>query len=843
MTAGGQEIRIDLTLVGLIEQGVCVGTAAVATEARDRRRTDAEIVRSTFYDGLTDLPNATLFLRRLGRALRRRNTATVAVLFLNLDHFSSVNDRLGRPAGDAVLRSIAALLRAALHDSDTIARYGTDEFAVVTEVQDEHEAVAVATRLLDAIRVPFGTTADRVSVTASIGITLASPGGSPEEAIAHAAAAMRRAKAAGGRRYELFDEALQQRTLRRLEAEAEMAEAIEQQQFVVHYQPIIDLSSGSVAGADALLRWEHPARGLIRAGEFLPFAEETGQILELGSAVLQRALSDLAHWNAERPEHPLFISVKLSVRQILDEGIVESVAGAIRQTGVAPSSVHLSLSGSASLADHDQIAARVSSLSTLGVKLSMDDFGTGYCSLTYLKRLPLSAVKIDRSFIAGVGQNPEDTAVVRAVLKMAEALGLDAVAEGIETEEQRAALVALGCRYGKGFLWSDAVPPSHVLALAGKSRRKVRSPGAKVPGRAVIDPSADEVLSIVTHELRTPVTVISGYAEMLQEQFALDEPTMKELRAISRACANISTILESLRDLQALDSGTLTLNPSDADLTAVVRDLVNELSVSLAGRKVDVSAPASLIARIDAQRIRQVLTNLLTNAHRYSPPRAPIHVHIEPDGTSARVRVIDYGPGVPVEHANKIFRKFARGDARQHGHGLGLYISQGIARSHGGDLRYRRAATGGAEFVLTLPLAASTESPSTLAPSAAPDREEPSGLNAAAEKLRLRPMGPSGAGVSAPLRALRALLHATTPEEVVGIAIDLVHDLGGVVVPATLDDGTAMPVDLSFGVGEPLLPYADPVSVPRMLLEELLPRFVEDARHAVAQLRLREQLA
>ena len=459
--------------------GVCrdVTEAAAAAEA---------LVHQALHDGLTGLPNRTLFLDRLQNALTRqhRHGGTVAVLFLDLDRFKWVNDSLGHQAGDQLLHVVTRRLTECLRPEDTVARFGGDEFVLLCEDVDESDACGLATRIAAAVAQPVNLSGQEVTPHTSIGIALSSTGRvagavTPESLLRDADIAMYRAKEAGGDQWEIFDTALSTGIRVRLETETDLRRALERDELLLHYQPTIDLRSGTVIGVEALVRWAHPERGLLPPGLFVPVAEETGLIVPLGSTVMAMACREVGAWQLDEPAlRDIVVGVNLSTRQLLDRGLIELVQEQLDVSGLEPSRLCIEITESVVLGDVERAAAALRALKDLGVTIGLDDFGTGYSSLSYLQRLPIDVLKIDRSFVAGLGSSDAggdgaDHALVASIIEMSHALDIRTIAEGIETEQQLRVLTRLGCDHAQGFYWSRPLPPDHarrwVEAALGRS--------------------------------------------------------------------------------------------------------------------------------------------------------------------------------------------------------------------------------------------------------------------------------------------------------------------------------------------------------------------------------------
>ena len=437
---------------------LCLHLAALAI---DRHRAVAELAHQATHDPLTGLPNRALFLDRLETALARRRAddSSVAVLFLDLDRFKVINDSLGHEAGDLLLVAVAARLSDLLRPGDTVARFGGDEFTVLCDdVGGVVDAVAIAERIVDGLALPLLLPDGDAFVTTSVGIALGGPGGRPETLLRDADAAMYRAKERGRSRIEVFDAAMRAQVVERMETEKALHLALERDELVLHYQPEVHVDDLRPWGVEALVRWQHPERGLLAPVSFIPLAEETGQIIPLGDWVLAEACRQSVRWGPDAP----VVWVNLSAPQLSDPGLVGRVSAILATTGARPDGIGLELTESAVMGDAELSVRTLRALKALGLHLAIDDFGTGYSSLEYLKRFPVDVVKVDGSFVAGLGRDAEDSAIVTAVVGLAHALGLLALAEGVETECQLAELRRLGCDLAQGYLF--ARPAAAIVA-------------------------------------------------------------------------------------------------------------------------------------------------------------------------------------------------------------------------------------------------------------------------------------------------------------------------------------------------------------------------------------------
>jgi diguanylate cyclase (GGDEF)-like protein len=421
------------------------------------------------HDVMTGLLNRASFSERVEAALaiEGANGRKAAVMFIDLDHFKLINDSLGHAAGDDLLVNVSQRLRSALRPGDLLARFGGDEFVLLCSDLAGNRAVsAIAQRLIAAIAEPIMIADDEVFVTASVGIAVAQEGDTPEVLLRHADAAMYQAKQDGRARAVVFRPDHHGSAVAALKTGNDLHRALDRDELELHYQPIIMLRTGRVIGFEALVRWNHPERGLLSPAEFIPFAEETGLIVPIGAWALETACWQTAYWqgvrDAERTsDEPLLsISVNLAARQVADRTLAKTVADIISRTGIAPEAIVLELTENTLMLDTSSTIDALQALRSQGVRLSIDDFGTGYSSLSYLKRFPVEALKIDRTFINGLGRESEDTSIVEAIIRLAHALELSAVAEGLETPTQLETLRTLGCDYAQGYLLGRPKPAS-----------------------------------------------------------------------------------------------------------------------------------------------------------------------------------------------------------------------------------------------------------------------------------------------------------------------------------------------------------------------------------------------
>ena len=450
--------------------------AQLEGEIAERRELEKQLMHQAFHDPLTGLPNRTLFLDRLDLALERAGGrgGEVAVLFMDLDDFKVINDSLGHEVGDQVLLAVAERLDNAMLPEETVARFGGDEFTVLLEdVSSLADATRVAERIEEALRTPFVLREREKFVTTSVGIAVGGQGEErPGDLLRNADLAMYQAKAKGRNRHAVFEPGMDERALQRLELESDLRRALERDEFKLHYQPKVSLDSGEIVAMEALIRWEHPERGLVYPAQFVPVAEEIDLIVPIGRWVLKEACRQARRWHKQlsvRP--PLKMCVNLSAKQFRHHALVEEVEAALGETSLDPASLDLEITESVVMEDAPSTLAKLQELKGLGVNLAIDNFGTGYSSLSYLRRFPVDFLKVDRSITQGLGDDPKNEAILSAVVTLAHALDERVIAEGVETEEQLARVWEIGCDFAQGYYFAKSLNSEAASTLVAEQPR------------------------------------------------------------------------------------------------------------------------------------------------------------------------------------------------------------------------------------------------------------------------------------------------------------------------------------------------------------------------------------
>jgi diguanylate cyclase (GGDEF)-like protein/PAS domain S-box-containing protein len=465
---GGRVIDVAVS-ADVVEFGGRRAMFVIAEDVTEQRAVDRQLEHRAFHDPLTGLPNRALFQDRVHHAILRsaRTWRLSAMLLLDLDDFKTVNDSLGHPAGDELLVDVGARLGSVVRPGDTLARLGGDEFAILVEdIVDADDAQRIAERVVQVLREPFSLSGQPVAIAASVGIAVSQLAAecTPQTLMRDADVAMYTAKRRGTGSWALFGPEMHASVQRRLELRGALGHAIAAGQLVVHYQPLVDIATGAPTGAEALVRWQHPRLGLVSPNEFIPLAEETGQIVDIGRYVLREAVRQVAEWNRATGHQRLEISVNVSSRQLVLDGFVGEVLDVLAEHEVSPRQLMLEITEATLVQEQQRSIHSLEALREQGVRIAVDDFGTGYSSIAYLRELPIDEVKIDRSFVSGIADGTEARAMTLAVVRLVSTLNVKTVAEGIENPEELAYMSAMGCERGQGYLYSRPLPAAEATA-------------------------------------------------------------------------------------------------------------------------------------------------------------------------------------------------------------------------------------------------------------------------------------------------------------------------------------------------------------------------------------------
>jgi PAS domain S-box-containing protein/diguanylate cyclase (GGDEF)-like protein len=678
------------------------------------------------HDSTTKLPNQALFADRAAQAVEAalQNQSWVAVLAIAIDRFDRLTGDLAPSQVDDLLAELGARLRTCAVAAGaggtggsvgSAAYLGGDLFAVLLpdldgELDGVHRAKQIAHELT-ATPVVIGD----LDLTLSVRLGIAVNDDSTQDAVTLVASAVSavRTAANGGTGVAVVDAAFGARAGDRLRQEAELRSAIDDGQLVVHYQPEIDLPTGRIWGFEALVRWNHPTRGLLAPDAFLPLAYETGLIVPLGWWVLEEACRQMVAWRSGTlPGADLMtMSVNLDHQQLDDPDVEARVEGILARTGLDGACLVLEVTERGVTSDSFHTAEKLRRLKALGIRIAIDDFGTGFSSLVHLRHFPADLLKVDRSFVSRMTSELEDAAIVASTIRMARELGICAVAEGVETDAQLVQLRLLDCDFAQGFRWTRALDASGIEAWCADRfeqtavRRSVGSEPTEVATRV------DEVLAMIVSELRSPLSVITGYAGLAMDDDGGD--LSKFLPPILRSAEQIERRIATLAEARSPEVGGLALRLDDVDVSALIGALVDDLRAGLHPHEVTLQQQGSAVVVADASRLVEAVNHLLFNAARTSPPDAPIDVTVHGSDQFVEITVRDFGPDVPRERRADLFRRAAPPDAPRSGGAVGLALVRSIARAHGGEVRHEPAPGGGSCFRITLPKVAAVLSPTS----------------------------------------------------------------------------------------------------------------------------------
>ncbi len=738
----------------------------------EHKQMEGELARRALQDTLTGLPNGALLTDRLAQSLAgtRQRHSQLGVIFLNIDHFKHVNDGFGPGSGDSLLREVAGRITSTIRASDTVARFGGDEFVILCLDASPETTGRTAERVLAAIRRPFTLADEFVDVTASLGVAMADEGSTSLSLLRGSGDAMRRAKSLGRNRVEHFNQALRAKAEERLAITADLRHALDREQLIVYYQPVIDLATGMMVSAEALLRWEDPDRGAISPAEFIPLAEETGLIVPIGAWVLEQACGHLRHW--QRSDPSMTVAVNLSVRQLQAVNIVDLVEGVLRRSEIPPETLYLEITESVFGQDVDDIDAMLAGLKDLGVQLSLDDFGTGYSSLSYLSRYPFDAIKIDQSFVRGLGTNPHDTALVTAIMSMAEALGLSVTAEGIEDYGQLSALMGMRCQRAQGYYLDRPLPADEMTGLLTKSHRWLLNPA---PSRSTVAKETGPAPQPRTDAAHRP-----AQHEVLF--YGDDSRLVRDLTAYVAA--------------GLADGGHALVIASAEHLAALHADLPRSWlgRAEREGRFVGVESHRMLM---------QFMRNGVPDPELFQQSvGGQVRAHVTTGG----------GPHVYEELGNQL---------RKDGNILG-----------GLQLEWLWNELGEQTTLDLLCGYALADLPADPGGSVTDLCHQHTKVHLGRHTIAGGEQSVDVAQVL--LESTRALLRISSTEQAVGTLMRAVAQLGGSCIPAEQDTGTAIPIDINLGHAAALLPTAPAGSRARRTIERVLPALVDDALRALS---------
>lgn len=769
-----------------------------------------DIAKLQLYDPVTGLPGHGILIDRLQGAMDEaaRERTLVGLLVVVLDRFDVLRSSLSPAVSAGIVSRISDVLEGAIDcdevrqrsNSASVAYLGNAEFAVVLPAAEtEADAVFIGELISERLSHTVDIEGVDVPTTVSVAVGVSEGDDEPAALLSAAAASARRQQGRGGGGVATSDAAVHAAVIARLQMEGELRRAIGEGEIVVHYQPQVQVAGGAPVGVEALVRWEHPERGLLGAGEIIPLAIESGLILPLSWHVLQSAARQVAQWRRELPGGAaMSLSVNVAAEQLADKDVAGRVRRITSEAGLDPSALVLEITEGTVMDDTSAIGERLAAVKALGVQIAIDDFGTGYSSLLQLRELPVDILKIDSRFVAGMCDQAGDAAIVTGSIRLGRALGLEIVAEGVETAEQLVQLRVLGCELALGYLFAKPLPADD-LALWWRDQPGVAAPVTAPGSSGLEDQGEDETLAYLVHELKSPLVAISGFAQMLAE-IPLSDKGREYLDVILRSTHELEGKLSSVREARDVLEGGMTLDPAPCDLAEVVRTLVNDMEAQLAPHPVRFESLGDATTLADRARLAQAVANLLTNAAKFSPDDAPIDVAVRSADREVLITVRDRGVGIPEHRRPELFRRFSRLGSRTKGMGVGLYVARVATIAHGGDVGHEPAPGGGSIFSIRIP----QTSPAGLA---AP----PSGSANASQRVvasAADAAGPSGDRVSESPGTdarLRTVLYIEDSEASVALAQLVADGLPGVTLLAAEDGLTGIDMARSFKPGLVLL--------------------------------------
>lgn len=672
-----------------------------------------DIGRLQLYDPVTGLPGHGILIDRLQSAIddATQDRSCVGVLVVAIDRFDVLRASLSPSESSEIVAAVSDELERCLECDEvrhrttapSLGYLGNAEFAVLLPgAANEADVIFVGEFLSERLPRTADIDGIEVPVTVTVAVGISQGDDDPATVLASAAASARVRREGGTGGVTTSDTALHAAVVQQLQKESELRKAIVNGEIVVHYQPQVQLRGAAPVGVEALARWQHPERGLLGAEEIIPLAEEAGLIRELSWLVLEAACRQVAGWRRELlGAGAMTLSVNVSPAQLGERDVAARLEAILSDAGLEASALVLEITEGSVMTGTGAISDRLAAIKALGAQIAIDDFGTGHSSLLKLRELPVDILKIDRGFVGGMCEEPGDAAIVAASIRLARGLGLEVVAEGVESAEQLVQLRVLGCELGQGYHFAKALPADRV-AEWWMDQRLPDQPMA--PGTSLVldDRGDDGSLAYLVHELRTPLVALLGFTQLLSE-IPLSDTGRELLEVIVRSAEELDERVNSVRDARDAVQGGMTLELARCDVAEVVGTLVGDMRDQLGPHHVRLESVGDAITAADRTRLVQAVTNLLTNAAKFSPDGSPIDVRVASEGGEVVVSVRDYGPGVPEHRRPELFRRFSRLGSRTKGMGIGLYLSRVAAIAHGGDLSYEPGPDGGSVFSFRIP--------------------------------------------------------------------------------------------------------------------------------------------
>lgn len=665
-------------------------------------------------DPVTSLPTASALAKSIAGAPGQTKgvSSPVYVVVFAVNRVDRIRQTLSARGVEWLMRDVAHEMEVqlgrilwGLRSSDSpLASLESGEFAIAFSGSSaQSDSFSVAERLVREFEPEVQIDGRLIPVTMSAAVGAIGPAVDPLRELGTTAATARELALVHARRVSVADNQLQERVSAALRKEGELRRGLANDELCVFYQPLIDLRTLSHVGVEALVRWNHPSRGVLGADSIISDATAAELMGQVSWRVLDLACDDSGRWGTGSGVRSTALAVNVAPEQLSAADFARRIRATLDRTGFDPTRLVLEIAEVSAFTDPDMINTELRQLRDLGVRIAIDDFGTGYSSLEQLQVLPVDILKIDNRFVARMATDPGDAAIVAAIVRLGHSLGLEVVAEGVETREQLVQLRALGCDVAQGFLWAKPMPSVDLEKWCTVNSERGVARGARQPELVDVHGRVDEAVAVLVHELQSPVSAIEHHLELVRED---DDPQVT-LDAIGRSARELQDLLAALTDMYDLSRGYFAVTPTRIDLGELVRSVVAESSSMLAGRPVDLFIDGPIVAEADPLLVKQVLRNLLSNAVKFSPAATHIGVVVseDPAGEEVRIAVRDHGPGVPEHRRVELFRRFSRLGAKTKGMGLGLYLVKAICEAHGGQVEYRRTDDGVSVFEMRLPTA------------------------------------------------------------------------------------------------------------------------------------------